>query len=364
VGAFDLPNAPTTDAGGAVSYDAGRPAVDAGSSDSGATAFDAGGGLPTDAGPVDFCASVTCQANAACDRVTGHCACVPGFQGTTCTPIPPGSPAARTAAEVCTARTASLPSRANGDGFTTSTATCDPGQLSRDALDDTLARLNFFRWLVGLGPTTDDTSDDAVAQKCALISAWNPAGPSAHFPQPSATCYSTDGAAGAGSSNIAWGSGSGPDAIDQWMIDNGNQTTFGHRRWLLNPPLGPVGIGFYRGGNNYGSASCIRVFGGSGSAITQPLTAFPPPGFSPAEFATWPWTIHGDLPASMSVIVTASDGGVLPTQLNVLTPNYGQNAAFLDRQGWAPVAGEVYRVTVSGSGVPDVSWDVKPVSCP
>ena len=44
----------------------------------------------------------------------------------------------------------------------------------------------------------------------------------------------------------------------------------GHRRWLLNPPLNPVGMGFYQGGNNYGSAACIRVFSGGGAGPNPP----------------------------------------------------------------------------------------------
>jgi hypothetical protein len=267
---------------------------------------------------------------------------------------------------VCAAYTAAQHSRAGDDGFTVSTMTCDPGQVSRDALDDALARLNFYRWLVGVGPTSDTVPENDIAQHCAVVSAWNPAGPSAHFPPATSTCYTPAGAQGAGSSNIAWGAGGAASAMDLWMADYGNESTFGHRRWLLNPPLGPVGIGHYRGGNNYGSAECIRVFGGSGGGgvTPPPVVAFPPPGFSPAEYSQWVWTVQGDLPSSPTVTVTrVSDGAVLPTQYEVLNGGYGQPAAKLTRTGWSPAAGEAYHVVLAGSSG-TVSYDVKPVNCP
>lgn len=361
--ADDGPGAASMDAGADGGPPAGR---DAGGTDSGVdSGVDAG---EADAGSSQACPQ-GCQANAACH--SGVCVCNPGFElnGNNCVAPMPGTPAARTRAEVCSAFARAQMSRANGDGFSVSSATCDPGRLSRDALDDALARLNFFRWLCGLGPTTDDDSDNAVAQKCALISAWNPAGQGAHFPEPSAKCYSAEGAAGAGSSNIAWGSGDATYAMDLWMKDTGNETTFGHRRWLLNPPLGPVGIGHYSGGNNYGSAECIRVFGssGGGGVTPPPVVSFPPPGFSPAAYAQWVWTVHGALPSNPTVKVTrASDGASLQTNYEVLSSGYGQPAAKLERVGWMPTVGETYHVVLTGTGgaTDTVTWDVRPVDCP
>jgi len=341
----------------------GRAASDAGSGGGGG----GGGGGARDAG-VDPCAGVTCGTGARCEPSTRACVCLPGYtQGASgCDPVV-GTPASRTQSEVCAAWSAAQQQRAAGDGFTTSTTTCDPGQLSRDALDDGLARLNFYRWLVGLGPTTDDATDNDAAQKCALVSAWNAAGPSAHYPPATATCYTPEGAAGAGSSNIAWGASSAANAIDLWMIDFGNETTFGHRRWLLNPPLNPVGLGHYRGGNNYGSASCIRVFGGGGTGPSPSWIAFPPPGFVPESIAQWHWTVHGNIPLSgtTATVTRVSDGAALPVTFQILSGFYGQAAASLVRDGWNPVAGETYRVTVTGTGgVGTLTYDVKPVSCP
>jgi len=349
--------------------DAGRAAPDAAVLAEDAGTGDAGVVPVIDAG-VDPCAGITCPANGArCDRSLARCVCGPGFSGdgSACTANAPGSPATRTSNEVCSAWRAAETRRESGDGFTTSTTMCDPGQLSRNALDDALSRLNFFRWLVGLGPTTDDAQANATGQACAVISAWNPAGQQAHFPQSSAACYSQPGAAGAGSSNIAWGARDASDAIDLWMIDFGNETTFGHRRWLLNPPLNPVGIGHYRGGNNYGSASCLSVFGGSGTGPRPDFVAFPPPGFSPTSLTQWQWTLHGNIPLSGTTVTVTrqSDMAELPMRLEVLAGSYGQAAVVMFRDGWSPVAGQTYHVRVSGTGgLGLIEYDVKPTDCP
>lgn len=356
------PSLPTDGGAGGGAADDGGAATDAGATDAGPV--DAG--LPD--GGVDPCASVSCEVGARCEPSTQQCVCLPGYTmgAAGCEPVMAGTPATRTQAEVCGATSMMQVRKAAGDGFSASTMTCDPGTLSRDALDDGLARLNYFRWLVGLGPTTDSASDDDAAQKCALVSAWNPAGPGAHSPSSSATCYTPEGAAGAGSSNIAWGAADAADAIDLWMIDFGNETTFGHRRWLLNPPLNPVGLGHYRGGNNYGTASCIRVFGGSGTGPTPNWLAFPPPGYVPQQFALWHWTVHGNIPlnGTTASVRRVSDGADLPIQLQILSGFYGQAAAALLRDGWNPVAGETYHVTLTGQGgAGTIEYDVKPVSC-
>lgn len=362
---------------GGLEPDSGTPVSDAGATtptDAGTMQADAGtpvvdAGTPVDAG-VDPCAGITCTATGArCERALARCVCGPGFtgDGSMCMPVAPGSPETRTAAQVCTAWTAAETRKEPGDGFTNTPTTCDPGVISRNALDDALARLNFYRWLVGLGPTADDASGNTTGQACAVVSAWNPAGPAAHFPQSTATCYTPAGAGGAGSSNIAWGARDATDAIDLWMIDFGNETTFGHRRWLLNPPLMPVGIGHYRGGNNYGSASCISVFGSGGSGPRPDFIAFPPPGFSPTPLTQWHWTIHGNIPLSgTTVTVTRTgDGMVMPTRLEILQGSYGQATVAVFRDGWNPVAGQTYHVRLVGTGgLGVVEYDVKPTDCP
>jgi hypothetical protein len=223
-----------------------------------------------------------------------------------------------------------------------------------------------YRWLVGEGPVSHDKNDDADDQLCALMSAWNPAGSQAHNPPPTSTCYTTGGAAAAGSSNIAWGSGSPSNAIDQWMDDQGNFTTFGHRRWFLNPPLDPVGFGYYEGGNNYGSAACIRVFNGSGNGPHPSFYSFPPPGYSPMQVATMEWTVHGNALGNVTDagVVQMSNGTSLSVTVNSLPYGYGEPAFYLQRNGWAPAVGETYQVHLEGTGMSAIDYVVMPVTCP
>ncbi|MDX2012941.1 MAG: CAP domain-containing protein [Myxococcaceae bacterium] len=338
--------------------------VDAG----GGAAVPVDAGVP-DAGPVDPCSTVRCSANARCRTMPVRCECDPGFvgDGGACLPGDPGVPALRTEAQVCTAFAEGMRSRVTGMDFVAGASMCDVGTLTRAAIDDALARLNFYRWLSGLGPVRDDAQQNAAAQACSVVSAWNPAGPQAHFPMPGATCYSQLGAGGAGSSNIAWGSANAADAIDQWMIDWGNETTFGHRRWFLYPSLDGVGIGFYRGGNQYGSASCSAIFGSGNPGPSPMWFSFPPAGFSPVSVTQWTWSVHGDIPqqGATATVTRVGDGMALPVRVDVMQGGYGRlSAVTLVRMGWNPVAGQRYRVVLDGPQGPRREWEVAPVTCP
>jgi hypothetical protein len=180
------------------------------------------------------------------------------------------------------------------------------------------------------------------------------------------TCYSPEGAASAGQSNIAWGSGHPAPAIDQFMQDNGNATTMGHRRWIVNPPLQPVGIGYWETGGTYGNAECLRVFGTGGNGPNPPWTSVPNPGFVPLEIATWTWTFHGSLggiPGAGVAVLRVDDNTPLPVAMQALQQGYAQDAISWNPSGWTVEAGKTYRVTVSGLGGGDVVYDVKPVVC-
>jgi hypothetical protein len=108
-----------------------------------------------------------------CDTRVGQCVCVPGFiaQGTSCLRPLRSDPSPRTQADVCAAwkeghRTIGTPPayvRAQN------AATCDPGVLKYEALEDGVRRWNMFRWLVGLAPATVDVSNAVGMQSCGLM---------------------------------------------------------------------------------------------------------------------------------------------------------------------------------------------------
>jgi hypothetical protein len=314
-------------------------------------------------------AGCTCGANARCEGA--QCVCLPGFTAgvSGCEPVLPGDPTTHSQADVCQAWRAGHVVNATSD-FTPGATACDPGTLPTAAMDDALRRLNMFRWLVGEGPTTDDPSVDANDQACAVIAANNPAGPDAHHPPSTWTCYSSAGSAGAGSSNIAWGCGSAAGAMDQWMEDWGNATTLGHRRWMINPPLGPVGVGFFSGGTGpYGNASCLGVFGMGSSGPHPAWYAYPPPGFAPVDITTGTWSLHsGSLGvASAQIQVTRiADGVAIPVAVQTLSQGYGEDAISWTASGTPGFeAGKGYRVAVSNlASAAAFTYDVNIVTCP
>ncbi|MFK8004319.1 MAG: hypothetical protein AB8H86_32435 [Polyangiales bacterium] len=318
----------------------------------------------SDAGPGDPCEDVTCGRNETC--VDGDCVCSEGFErmGGDCTPGVMGSdPLTHTEAQVCAFWQESA--TVSAGAFEVSDMECDPGALSAAAISEGMRRINAYRWFAGLGPTSTAVSH-VQAQGCALVSAWNPAGPQAHNPEPSAVCYTEDGAAGAGSSNIAWGSRSTVNAIDQWVEDRGNQTTMGHRRWILNPPLSDVQLGLYEGGTSFGGAACMSVFGRGGAGRTPDWFAFPPPGFIPTGLPITTWTFHASWSfAETAVTVTrVSDGEDLPVEIFPLRQTgFGYpNATSFRPMGWSAESGETYRVLVV-AGENTATYEVSPIDC-
>ena len=333
----------------------------------GATSTSAGGGSGTSTSSGGPACAPACGAHRYCEASTKSCVCDPGYvdMGGTCSAAPPGDPTKHTQQDVCA-------HWASGHVLTatapfSSSSECDPGVLGQAGIVDTLVRLNMFRWMVGLGPTSDDPALDIDAQKCANLESWWPwTGGSPHAPAASSKCYTPEGGATAGQSNIAWGSGNPAQAIDQFMADQGNATTMGHRRWLVNPPLDPIGIGYWQTGGMYGNAECLRVFGASGTGPNPPWLAVPPPGFVPLDVTTWTWTFHGSLggvPSAQITMLRVDDNTPLAVTVTTLSQGFALNAISWAPSGWAPEAGKTYRVTVGGLAGGDVVYEVKPVVC-
>ena len=313
---------------------------------------------------------MTCGTHEHCEPANKQCVCDPGFvsSGGKCEPTLPGDPTNHTEKQVCDAwkkghvMSDSNPWKGGAD-------TCDPGTLSQGGINDTLARINMFRWMLGLGPVSDSDTQNEYDMYCAAVASWNPPGvvPNPHSPPTTAKCYTAKGASGAGSSNIAWGSGHPANAIDQYIRDNGNYSTFGHRRWIFNAPLGPVGIGYYAGGGPYGNAQCLGVFASTAGGPYPEWISFPPPGFSPVSIVKWVWTFHhkkGVSGATMTV-TRKSDSADLAMKRMPLAGGYGpsyQVVAF-QIQSWTPKAGETYLVHVEGVGSSPIDYEVKPTDC-
>jgi hypothetical protein len=150
------------------------------------------------------------------------------------------------------------------------------------------------------------------------------------------------------------------------MVDYGNETTMGHRRWLLSNTLGPVGIG------STSEMSCLFVIGGQGDA-GAPWLAWPPPGLVPYDAMYVPtigwssvdeagWSVQSDSIDVTNAQVTVTESGVnKPVAVNGLGDYYGSMYAVrFVPQGWSVEVGKTYDVALSVGGI---AYSVTIVDC-
>lgn len=304
--------------------------------------------------PVDPCATLPCWENSHC--VAGNCICDDGYVnvGGACRTPDPTDPEARTEAQVCERWRADAPPTASWV-WNPGPGPCDPGEVSDEARNDGVRRINLYRWLTGLDPVTRDGADvEAAQQACAVMMYQN--GTLNHSPPMSWNCYTPEGAAAAGSSNLAMGTSAPSDAIDMYIYDWGNETTMGHRRWILYPPYGSAGIG------QASSFNCLHVFSWGGSS-TRPWVAFPAPGPFPVQAVLGAWTFSSNnvVSATTVAVVKESSGTDLGASAVLLAGGYGLSTVSFD-PGEA-TTGETYIVTVSGLGGEDIIYRVRIVDC-
>jgi uncharacterized protein YkwD len=273
-----------------------------------------------------------------------------------------GSPGGADAAAVCARWTADRVNLSEGT-WTGATATCTAGDLPADARANALRLVNLYRWLAQLPPVVTDPTKDAQDMQCALMMRAN--NMISHTPPTTWLCYSADGANAAGNSNVS--SGPAVSSVDLYMIDPGNATTLGHRRWVMSNSLGPIGIG------GTDRASCMWTLGGTGRA-GKPWTAWPPPGIIPLA-AMMPqargmtvdqtgWSIQSDnINLANAQISVTSDGVNLPVTVTQLDPNFGGRYALrFNPIGWTTTAGKTYAVAVSGLATA-IAYTVQVVAC-
>lgn len=240
-------------------------------------------------------------------------------------------------------------------------AACNAGDVSPKGRTNALKILNLYRFLAALPALVTDATRDAKAQACALMMDANNA--LSHTPPASWACYSDAGAEAAGRSNIA--TTPGVQAVDLYMVDPGNETTMGHRRWILSNSIGPTGLG------STSDYSCMWTLYGRGN-VGKTWMAWPPPGPFPygAVKPSWKsidqtgWTLQSDSInlAGAQVSVTES-GQTLAVQTSQLLGGYGSRYAIkFIPQGWTISAGRTYAVRVTGITSP-ISYDVQVVAC-
>jgi uncharacterized protein YkwD len=235
---------------------------------------------------------------------------------------------------------------------------CDEGEIDEDARARVLRQVNLYRALTGLPPVALDDEYNALAQACSALMDANDT--IAHVPPEDWNCYTYEGAKGAGESNLA--TTPAVQAIDLYMGDTGNESTLGHRRWILQNGLGPFGIG------STDAFSCLHVLG-STSVDSVAWTAWPPAGNFPSdalftlEPVGWSFHTHTHGPLETAEVTVTSGGEVLPVEVWPLEGGYGGSGAIAFRPiDWSPRANTAYQVDVTGIS-PPVTYVVEVVDC-
>ena len=171
-------------------------------------------------------------------------------------------PLTRSKQEVCDRWAADRPVKAQSVWVAPAT-TCDPGQTPLPAQEDALRRLNLVRWLSGLAPVSLDATWSSDASACAIVQVYMvvDTGDISHYPPTTARCYTDQGGTASAKSQLAAGCSTPADCMDNLFWDYGDRNLHidGHRRGLLTPDLGTVGIGF--SAPDVGSAACVRTIG-------------------------------------------------------------------------------------------------------
>jgi hypothetical protein len=273
----------------------------------------------------------------------------------------PGTGGAAGGGDVCARWKADRADLSEGT-WTGAVASCTAGDMTTAARDNALRLVNLYRWLADLPAVTLDPVRNQKDQACALMMRAN--NMLSHEPPTTWTCYSPEGAEAAGDSNIS--SGQAVSSVDLYMIDPGNDTTIGHRRWILSNSLGPIGVG------GTDRSSCMWTLSGTGKA-GKPWMAWPAAGTIPLQAIAGArgqtvdstgWTIQSDnINLANAQVAVTVDGAAQPVTVTQLGANYGSRYAIrFNPMGWTTAAGKTYNVSITGVSTA-ISYAVQIVDC-
>ena len=240
-------------------------------------------------------------------------------------------------------------------GWTGDVGSCQPGAVSTDYQLAVVRRINYFRALAGVrADTTLATERTTVAQAAALM--MSAANQLNHSPTSTWPCFSADGQMGAGASDLALGV-TGPDAIDLYMRDPGaNNTTVGHRWWLLQPAASTFASGNVPANGAHMAANSVYVFdvntGAPWPAVRDPagMVLWPPRGYVPRSDVPDRWSVFDDGTDFSAATVTATVDGV-PVAVALDASSVGTLVWRL--VGWTPAASGDATVRIQIRGAVD-----------
>jgi hypothetical protein len=130
-------------------------------------------------------------------------------------------------------------------------------------------------------------------------------------------------------------------AMDLYIWDGG-VPSLGHRRWLLDPPYLPAGMGHAEGYN------CTYVMTGGNGAF-PPFLALPPPGPVPRAALVDVWSVGaaGFEPDPQVSLRDLTDGSQATPAASLAEGSYGSYAYLAFRPGLTLAAGHDYEVSVT-----------------
>lgn len=273
------------------------------------------------------------------------------------------SAAGHDAATVCARWKADRAAGAEGawDG---DAASCHEGTLAAPGAENTVRRVNLYRWLAGLPEVTHNPSMSVGAQQCAVMMHAND--DLDHYPPETWKCYTPEGASAASVSLLA--TMPSVSGIDLFMLDLSSPYSMGHRRNILGDGLEEVGVG------STDEYSCLRTVDAifvPGQDVT--FTAWPPPGavpfeaFDPLDYFSLDiagWTVQTNkFELKGAKVQVTENGAVKPVQASALQDYMGNYYALRFKpNGWEAAPGHTYHVSVTSVGQP-IEYDVEVVDC-
>ena len=242
--------------------------------------------------------------------------------------------------------------------WTGSVAACIAGTTIEAFKDDVRRRINFYRALAALpADIVFDPVKSGKAQQAALMMSRN--NNLSHTPPASWECYTADGAAAAGASNLAHGT-YGSRAVDEYMADSGggNQMA-GHRRWLMYSRAPMMGTGDIPGEQGYAPTNVIWVIGDARAAPVPQFVAWPSRGFVPFPLMHARWSLSYPQANFGAATVTMTQGGkaVATTVVSRTDHGFGDNTIVWEPSGLpasiaADTACSITVSGISGAGIP------------
>lgn len=237
-------------------------------------------------------------------------------------------------------------------------ATCNAGTTTTEFQSSIALRINYYRAMAGVPADITFNADyTAKAQQAALMMSAND--DLSHTPPADWRCYSADGAAAAGSSNLALGT-FGPAAIDAYMEDYGEgNNAVGHRRWILYPQTQFMGVGDIPTTNGYSAANALWVFDDNlqapRPATREAFVAWPPPGYVPYQVLYPQWSFaYADADFTNATVTMSHNGTTIAVTLAPVENGYGENTlvwtpslAAAAQEGDQPIADTAYEIIIN-----------------